>query len=137
FAQRNPQSSVYRVMSTDGTAAGTTCLNSPSRAYEFTSVDTFFDSGNGRAYFFAGANDSSRAGLWTTDGTAAGTTRVSGTAGLGRFVRNGLLFFGFNDTSGQLWQTDGTVQGTRIFQDFSIGHSGGKPTYFGGLDGAN
>jgi ELWxxDGT repeat protein len=104
----------YNLLTSDGTAAGTT----PIDAGTLFSPETFVVIGN--TAFFSASGTGVGTELWKSDGTEAGTALVSdilpgtGSSSPKNLVNvNGTLFFTANTGSGyQLWKSDGTAAGT-------------------------
>jgi len=106
-----------RLWRTDGTAAGTVALRTPSNTDFFGPLWSF-----GNRLLFVGS-DGNGFKLWTTDGTNRGTRRLTDRGlepdGFYGAALGNRFFFSFNDGvhGSALWVTDGTISGTHLFAD--------------------
>ena len=117
----------WKLMTTDGTAAGTSTLKT-FKGFPTSKLGV----GNGERLFFS-AQDESGLDLWVTDGTIAGTVPLKTGGGTVAFVGNSIYVFTPSSSSNQfdLSTTDGTVGGARLVKagvtlaPFTLASAGG------------
>jgi ELWxxDGT repeat protein len=113
-------SSLFGLVKTDGTVAGTTLVKSFSTSNPPKSLVNY----NGTLYFL-GYDSTNGYELWKSDGTEAGTVLVKNcTSGVSSSTLNftsvvdGILYFKNNF---QLWRSDGTAAGTFVISNTTSG----------------
>jgi ELWxxDGT repeat protein len=125
-----PRTVSAKLVSSDGTAAGTRVIEGPLYPTGFREL-------GGKALFSALDADLG-VELWSTDGTAAGTRILANIAETGSsrpepgvIYRNRLIFSAADAVNGrELWITDGTTNGTRLLKDIEAGRSSSSPENF-------
>lgn len=115
---------------TDGTVSGTKLLKDINQTpfsagiTESSYPGAFFEY-NGKVYFSADTNTSTRGAVWVTDGTSNGTNLFKAFTNDGghsmfypRKIYNGKLIFTVYSSIGiEPWVTDGTLAGTHVIKD--------------------